>query len=519
MQSGGVSDRRATQALRRRLAAGPADVLEVLEALRAEVGDLIARHEGHVHALLLRQVRAGRVVAGGRSARGLTRYGLATAAPPPGEPVLDVVASRDRGVRETAVALTRRVRDEETRERIRADAAAHLESLRVADRLSEFGSLRAARGVLERVARGRATIVLSRTLGDGLRRLAVHEGPWLLGVLAAYFLLQAFVVRVYQIPSPSMTPTLGVGDRVVVWLLGRPEVPERWSIVTYRRGDDTFVKRVVGLPGEEIALRLGDVYADGLLLAKPWDLVAALRAPAYEWDLSALDPAGPTGAPGPTPRRLEPPVAHLAPDGPGGAPYPFALQDGFAVLEGTRAAGGRVELELLRRGPEDLPPARFRLVLDDAGVRLLEQRGEARPVELARAPDPPLAPGPFEVELGYVDGRVSARVGGWVHREERRAPYGTLRPAVVLAGLTRAGRLRLDRDLHYSYDGGIGAPSGDGLPLNPHRVPEGHLFFLGDNTNNSRDSRWAEVSDIHVSQVVGPVRWRAWPPSRIGSPR
>ena len=47
--------------------------------------------------------------------------------------------------------------------------------------------------------------------------------------------------------------------------------PRRWEIVAFRRSsqaDQIVVKRVVGLPGETIEIRHGDVYADGRLLRK-----------------------------------------------------------------------------------------------------------------------------------------------------------------------------------------------------------------------------------------------------------
>ncbi len=47
--------------------------------------------------------------------------------------------------------------------------------------------------------------------------------------------------------------------------------PRRWEIVAFRRSsqaDRIVVKRIVGLPGESIEIRHGDVYADGRLLRK-----------------------------------------------------------------------------------------------------------------------------------------------------------------------------------------------------------------------------------------------------------
>lgn len=89
-------------------------------------------------------------------------------------------------------------------------------------------------------------------------------------VLAA-LLLRAFFYEAFRIPSGSMVPTLLVGDHLFVnkfvYGLRIPftveklwaQVPERGDIVVFNRpGDehgDDIIKRVVGLPGDEIRVR------------------------------------------------------------------------------------------------------------------------------------------------------------------------------------------------------------------------------------------------------------------------
>jgi signal peptidase I len=93
------------------------------------------------------------------------------------------------------------------------------------------------------------------------RRRAIE---WL--VIAAVAVCVALVVRVYvvqtfYIPSPSMTPTLKVGDRILVNKLAyRFHGVGRGDIIVFRRppAEDCgttvtdLVKRVIGLPGETI---------------------------------------------------------------------------------------------------------------------------------------------------------------------------------------------------------------------------------------------------------------------------
>lgn len=49
----------------------------------------------------------------------------------------------------------------------------------------------------------------------------------------------------------------------------------------------------------------------------------------------------------------------------------------------------------------------------------------------------------------------------------------------------------------------------------PYRVPAGTLFMMGDNRNNSDDSRY--WGPLPHDRVIGEARWRFWPLGRIGT--
>lgn len=96
--------------------------------------------------------------------------------------------------------------------------------------------------------------------------------------LSVAFVLRTFVVQSFYIPSTSMTPTLEVGDRVLVNKLSfRFGDPKRGQVIVFEappgEGSDgikDLIKRVIGLPGETIEGRDGHVYINGKRLDEPW---------------------------------------------------------------------------------------------------------------------------------------------------------------------------------------------------------------------------------------------------------
>ena len=104
--------------------------------------------------------------------------------------------------------------------------------------------------------------------------------------------IQAFLVKPFRIPSPSMVPTLEVGQRVLVNRIGmhfgHPSVGDivvfhppagaasntcgahvqrgqPCSAPTPKESNDNFIKRVVAGPGDTIAIRDGHVVRNGKL--------------------------------------------------------------------------------------------------------------------------------------------------------------------------------------------------------------------------------------------------------------
>ena len=86
--------------------------------------------------------------------------------------------------------------------------------------------------------------------------------------------VRPFVVEAYRIPSESMVPTLQVGDRILAnKFIYRFTEPEKRDIVVFDsvEGDDqTLIKRVVGVAGDEIQVRDGVLYVNGEAQEEPY---------------------------------------------------------------------------------------------------------------------------------------------------------------------------------------------------------------------------------------------------------
>lgn len=114
---------------------------------------------------------------------------------------------------------------------------------------------------------------------------ATYSEPWPVEYAKSFFpvllivlLLRSFLVEPFQIPSGSMVPTLEVGDFILVNkytyglrlpVLGTKLVdidePERGEVMVFFPPHESryFIKRVVGLPGDTIGYRDGQLTING----------------------------------------------------------------------------------------------------------------------------------------------------------------------------------------------------------------------------------------------------------------
>ncbi len=100
-------------------------------------------------------------------------------------------------------------------------------------------------------------------------------------VILVVFFLRSFLVEPFKIPSGSMIPTLQVGDFIVVNkfiygirlpLVGKKMVemnsPERGDVMVFHYPENPsidYIKRVVGVPGDNIVYRHKQVIVNGVI--------------------------------------------------------------------------------------------------------------------------------------------------------------------------------------------------------------------------------------------------------------
>ena len=83
--------------------------------------------------------------------------------------------------------------------------------------------------------------------------------------------------------GPAVPPAASPGQRVLLDRLSlRVRNPHRWEVVAFRRPDGQLsVKRVVGLPGENVAIRAGDIWVNDQMIRKPLAVLQSMLVPVH----------------------------------------------------------------------------------------------------------------------------------------------------------------------------------------------------------------------------------------------
>lgn len=94
----------------------------------------------------------------------------------------------------------------------------------------------------------------------------------IIAIILVFGLIRPFIAQAFFIPSPSMEPTLQVGDRLLVnKMVYRFREPKRGDIIVFRAAayvsqdgkEHDLVKRVIGLPGDKVEVKDNTLYLNG----------------------------------------------------------------------------------------------------------------------------------------------------------------------------------------------------------------------------------------------------------------
>ena len=344
-------------------------------------------------------------------------------------------------------------------------------------------------------------------------------------------LLKGFLIEAYKIPTGSMQPTLigddamDVHDRILVDKLSFAfRDPRRFEVVVFKYPLDrskAFVKRIVGVGPEEFRVHHGDLWNradaedDWHILRRPrgaqksaWRNVEPFLSdrPAWSVEEGGLDWRISTRsiqASGPGTVRWRPELGTVRDrywDG-----YDPSL---LALLERRRERGGLhsvgdLRLEASVTGQDGTDKVILELEENDMTFRLVLPGPAAAPGERVRI-EVQVAPSHFgqvpagvsldsawrlpagkrvRVALQNMDDLVELQLEGkWTLALEVPA-VPTVRAGARLAVTGKGARLdelRLLRDTYYTSSNSR---------ANTWSIPSGHYFALGDNTQDSSDSR------------------------------
>ena len=89
--------------------------------------------------------------------------------------------------------------------------------------------------------------------------------------LALFFAASLTMMQAFVIPTASMDPTLQIGDHLIVNKL--PYTPHRDEMIVFRYPEDpsqTFIKRVIGIPGDRVHIVDKQLFRNGQPLTEPY---------------------------------------------------------------------------------------------------------------------------------------------------------------------------------------------------------------------------------------------------------
>ncbi len=329
---------------------------------------------------------------------------------------------------------------------------------------------------------------------DSPKRQSFRNSAWweYIQVFAVAFVLvfgfmRPFVVEAFKIPSASMENTLLIGDRILVskFIYGIRipltdvhildfHKPERGDIFVFKPPaksgrTQNFIKRIVGLPGDTIEVRRGRLYRNGEPVVPDEDYVKRFVFSIDPRFQNELDK-------GNIPDNLRRVFSNAR----------TALSDSVTVS--TQDKGSRWSITDASKGTE------YFIRKDKAGYGLNVYVNESTHSRLNTRPRrglqeyPPLL---FTTELGYQIDLDNGNIPEGFRQAFERRRVELSPEATVSIKKENSRWIIADGEEEYhirKHDSGLDVCN------SPFTVPSGHVFAMGDNRDQSNDSRaWGPV--------------------------
>lgn len=117
---------------------------------------------------------------------------------------------------------------------------------------------------------------------------------WLIAVIIFVMLINFFITTIFIVDGISMEPNFHTGEIVLAnrfqYIFGKPE---RFDAVTLKFPGDPdhkkYIKRVIGLPGETVEIRSGEVYVNNEKISEPYLASGTITLPNMSKKLSGDD--------------------------------------------------------------------------------------------------------------------------------------------------------------------------------------------------------------------------------------
>ena len=107
------------------------------------------------------------------------------------------------------------------------------------------------------------------------------------------FVISQFLARPFIVQGASMEPNFQNGNYLIIDMVSyRFNNPDRGDVVVFRypgNRSSYYIKRIIGLPGDHVSLRNGDVFVNGEITSDEYFSLGVDTFPASQTDFSLTE--------------------------------------------------------------------------------------------------------------------------------------------------------------------------------------------------------------------------------------